>query len=160
MPRPLFLILPWRIVTIHAPGVGRAMCRENPPAGRRMAWIRRRSSRGIETFRMSPPPVGIGVGDQAGDDGPKGSTCEVTHRGGGRSRGEIVTGILPRFCRKSPKTNPVADRCVEDAAPAVSRGPTGKCVASKSCSHRYAGRSCVRWRPRLAHRLPMRGRKS
>jgi hypothetical protein len=56
---------------------------------------------------MSPPPVGIGVGDQAGDDGPKGSTCEVTHRGGGRSRGEIVTGILPRFCRKSPKTNPV-----------------------------------------------------
>jgi hypothetical protein len=117
VPRPLFLILPWRIVTIHAPGVGRAMCRENPPAGRRMAWIRRRSSRGIETFRMSPPPVGIGVGDQAGDDGPKGSTCEVTHRGGGRSRGEIVTGILPRFCRKSPKTNPVADRCVEDAAP-------------------------------------------
>ena len=115
MPRPLFLILPWRIVTIHAPGVGRAMCRENPPAGRRMAWIRRRSSRGIETFRMSPPPVGIGVGDQAGGDGPKGSTCEVTHRGGGRSRGEIVTGILPRFCRKSPKTNPVADRCVEDA---------------------------------------------
>lgn len=95
MPRPLFLILPWRIVTIHAPGVGRAMCRENPPAGRRMARIRRRSSRGIETFRMSPPPVGIGVGDQAGGDGPKGSTCEVTHRGGGRSRGEIVTGILP-----------------------------------------------------------------
>jgi hypothetical protein len=32
-----------------------------------MAWIRRRSSRGIETFRMSPPPVGIGVGDQAGE---------------------------------------------------------------------------------------------
>ena len=98
MPRPLFLILPWRIVTIHAPGVGRAMCRENPPAGRRMAWIRRRSSRGIETFRMSPPPVGIGVGDQAGDDGPKGSTCEVTHRGSlsGRDRDGDLTTILPQ----------------------------------------------------------------